>query len=183
MKINVLVVFLCFSISLASAQKQAYLGVSLNGDMKYGEKIFSGYGLFYEYRFSTHHAVHIGLNQRSEDLFFTQQTYDGSYTTVHMQLDYLSMPVLYKFYSKIVNLSAGVTLDYFASWKDLSKDPNIETSSFTVTPRLGTGIMLRVGKSIPISEKIEFEPELYFNPGLTNSSNYSGLSMKLKYKL
>ena len=174
--------FLLASMSL-TAQKQEFIGVGINSEIKNGETMHSGVAFSYENRLSNHNGFEIGINQRSADRYITIPVGDGTYQTSHIMESYLSMPVTYKFYSNIVNLSTGLSLDYFVGWKDITKFGVIEHTSYNIDPKFFVGWVLKVGKTIPLSTKFNLEPEIQFNPIFKYGYSYYGAAVKLKYKL
>ena len=95
----------------------------------------------------------------------------------------MSLPVLYKYYSDIVNVSSGVTVDYFVGGSDKTKPGNVELTSYSIDPKLYIGWAFKVGKTIKLSPTFILEPEFQINPIFNYSYFYYGASVKLKYKL
>jgi hypothetical protein len=174
--------FLLTSMSL-SAQKQEFIGVGINSEMKNGENMRTGVAFSYENQLTKHHGFEIELNQRFADRYITGPVGDGTFQTSHIIENYLSLPILYKFYSNIVNLSTGLNIDYFVGWNDVTKFGVTEPNSYNINPKLYIGWVFKVGKTIPLSSKFILEPEIHFNPIFQYGYSYYGVAMKLKYKL
>lgn len=137
----------------------------------------------YENQLSRHNEFEVDLNQRSRNQYLTVPIDDGTYPLSHIKEKYLNLPLLYKFYSKVVNVSTGVTVDYFVGWKDLTKLGSVELRSYSISPKLYVGWTLKVGKAIKLSPRFILEPEIWFNPLFDYEYSYSGVAVKLKYKL
>ena len=176
------VLFLFTSLSLI-AQKQEFIGFGINSEMMNGGNLHTGIALSYEHQLSIHNGFEIEINQRNKEQYLTVPVGDGTFQTSHILENYLSLPILYKFYSNVVNLSTGINLDYFVGWKDITKFGVIEPSSYNINPKLYIGWVFKVGKTIPLSSKFNLEPEVQFNPIFKYSYSYYGASIKLKYKL
>ena len=165
------------------AQKHEFIGFGINSEMGNGENMRTGVVFSYETQLSKHNGFEIGINQRSADQYFIGSIGGGSNQTFHTMENYLSMPFLYKFYSNIVNLSTGISLDYFVGWKDITKFGVAELTSYSPNPKFHIGWVLKVGKTIPLSTKFNLEPEIQFNPIFKYGYSYYGAAVKLKYKL
>jgi hypothetical protein len=178
----IFILFLFSTITLYS-QKQEFIGIGINSEMKSGANLQTGFAFSYENQLSKHNGFEVELNQRSQDQYLTVPVGDGTYQSSHIKEDYLTLPILYKFYSNIVNVSTGVAFDYFVGWKDLTKLGNVELTSYSIDPKLYVGWVFKVGKTIKLSPKFILEPEIQFNPIFDYGYSYSGASVKLKYKL
>ncbi len=167
------------------AQKQEFIGISLNSEIPSGDNIKAGFGVLYENQLSKHHGFELGLNYRSkiESNYFTIPASGIVNQLADIREDYLSLPISYKFYSNIVNLSTGISFDYFVGWKDLTKFGNVELTSYSVDPKLYVGWIFKVGKTIKLSSKFILEPEIQLNPIFDYGYSYYGAFIKLKYKL
>jgi len=176
------VLFLFSSMSLI-AQKQEFIGLGINSEMKNGENMRTGVTFTYENQLSIHNGFEISLNHRFADQYISGPVGDGTFQTSHILEGYLSLPILYKFYSNVVNLSTGISLDYFVGWKDVTKFGVTEPTSYNINPKLYVGWVFKIGKTISLSSKFNLEPEVQFNPIFKYGYSYYGASMKLKYKL
>ena len=166
-----------------SAQKQQFIGAGVNCEKKGLNDIRIGYGLSYENQLSKHHGFELGLNYRSKVESFYYNYPALGFVNQQVREDYLSFTIMYKFYSNIVNISTGVTLDYFVGWKDLTKQSNLEITSYSIGRKYFVGWAFKVGKSIKLSPKFILEPEIQINPIFDYGYINSMVSVKLKYKL
>lgn len=96
---------------------------------------------------------------------------------------YVSVPVLFKFYSGIVNISLGGCFDYFIGGY-AKPEPYLKLISVKMDPNYFLGIVCKISKDIKISEKLILEPEIKIN-GFPAPADHSfiGLGIKLKYRL
>jgi len=178
------VLFLLISVTLYS-QKQQYIGIGINSEIHSGDNMRIGFGVSYENQLSKHHGFELGLNYRSKigSNYFTIPTLGIVNQLADIREDYLSLPILYKLYSDIVNVSTGVTFDYFVGWRGLTKLSDVELTSYSIDPKLYVGWAFKVGKTIKLSPKFILEPEIQFNPIFNYGYSYYGAAVKLKYKL
>lgn len=175
-------IILFFSTSLI-AQRYEFITVGLNNEIMNAENIRSNVAFSYENQLSKHNGFEIGINQRSSEQYTVGSFSDGTFQTFHVIENYLTMPFLYKFSSNILNISAGISFDYFVGWRDITKFGETELTSYTINPKFKVGWALKLSKSIPLTTKFQLEPEVYFNPIFKYGYSYYGLSMKLKYQL
>jgi len=183
MKYKILIALLLFVATSLIAQKQEFVGIGINSEMMNGATMQTGIAFSYEHQFSIHNGFELEINQRNNEQYLTVPVGDGTFQTSHILENYLSFPILYKFYSNVVNLSTGINLDYFVGWKDLTKFGVTEPTSYNINPKLYVGWVFKVGKTIPLSSKFNLEPEVQFNPIFKYGYSYYGASIKLKYKL
>jgi len=182
---KILFVLFLLPILTIAAQKQQYIGIGINCEKQSVYNMRIGYGFSYENQLCKHHGFELGLNYRSkvEYIYFDFPPVGPVDQYVDIRQDYLSIPVLYKFYSNIVNISTGVTLDYFVGWKNLTKQSDFELTSYSIEPKYYVGWVFKVGKSMKLSPKFILEPEIQINPIFDYGYIYYGASVKLKYKL
>ena len=183
-KIIILIV-LCISIPNFAQNKQ-FVGIGINTEFKSNSIMTPGFGISYENQIATHHGVEINLNYRSArlELRYTNVEQGANNLLFNVRENYLSIPVSYKIYSNIVNLSAGLTFDYFVNadiWT--TEDTSIEVTDYTINPKMYMGCIFKIGKSFRLSDKLFIEPELYMNPIFKFNYTYYGASAKFKYKL
>ena len=180
---NFLSGFLLFlSISLI-AQKNEFIAVGLNSEMKSDGVMRQGVVFSYEKQLSKHSGFEIGFSQRSADQYFDGLIGINTYQTFHVMENYVTIPFLYKFYSDIVNISTGLGFDYFVGWKDITKFGETELTSYNPNPKFYMGWVVKLGKTFPLSNKFYLEPEVMFNPIFKYNYSYYGVSLKLKYNL
>jgi len=175
-------IFLIVSTSLI-AQNNEFITVGVNREIKNGGNMKSNVAFSYENQLSMYNGFEIGLNQRSSEQYTVSSFSDGTFQTFHVIENYLTVPLLYKFSSNILNISTGVNFDYFVGWSDATKFGETELTSYSIYPKFQIGWVLKLSKSIPLTTKFQLEPEVYFNPIFKYGYSYYGLSMKLKYQL
>lgn len=163
------------------AQKQEFFSAGIIGEINnYEKNNHSGYAFSYENQLCKNHGFELAYNKRSVSyLMFIKDIHDIK----RIKYNYISLPVLYKFYNPIVTISTGINFDYNVGWRDITKDTNsIEMEYSKSTPRISVGWYFKLGKLIPLTSKVFIEPEIHFNP-IFGADYYYGSSIKLKYGL
>lgn len=98
---------------------------------------------------------------------------------------YVSLRLLYRFYSNIVDISVGFNAD-IAVGDQVDLWPNPNNNSWNLY-----GFMFQISKDIPIYKGLIFQPEIHVNPcigadGASNKTTYRGiflgLGIGLKYQ-
>jgi hypothetical protein len=184
MRLKTLISILLFtSISLFS-QKQQFIGLSFNGLATTDSKLSTGFGATYENQLTKHHGFEIELNYRTkiESDYFTIPTLNISNQLIEFRESYLNLPIMYKFYSNIVNLSTGISFDYFVGGRAITHLENLKMN-YDRNPKLNTDWNFKISKNINLSPKFILEPEIQFNPIFNYNYSYYGGVIKLKYKL
>jgi len=177
----IMATILCLSFK-TYAQKHEFFSVGIIGEINNSEKNnHSGYFFSYENQFCNKHGFEIGYNKRSVSyLIFNEINQD----TKRIKYDYITLPVLYKFYNPIVTISTGINLDYNVGWSDITKNTNsnFELEYSQSKPRILLGWYFKLGKSIPLTSRVFIEPEIHFNP-IFGADYFYGSSIKLKYSI
>ena len=128
----------------------------------------SNFGLSFEVRFTPHSGLETGFYCRNVKFpghiaCGTNEYYGATYQR------YFSIPVLYKFYSRIVNVGAGM----FDNPHDSRYDRN------------RVGILLKISKDIRLYRGLFLEPEFHYNPFWAEHMGdrfWMGFQIGLKYR-
>lgn len=155
------------------SQQQTFLSINANFE-KMERSVGTKYGVSAEFQFAKNWGYEIGLN--AHNIQMAHQ---------NINLRYATIPVLFKFYSTAVNVSAGFNVDYYLGWENIGGS-QLRTASFQ-TPLWNSGFMLEVSKDISLSRHLTLEPEISINPmwhkvNNDNSVNF-GIGLKLKHIL
>jgi len=181
-KILVLFLFLFQFSILTYSQKQSFIGINFTEEWTSNNNIRHGIGFTFERQMTSSSGFETGLYLRTftEDLVQTLNTNDYN---VSISEVYCSLPILYKYYSKILNISVGPTLDYFIGWHQRNDESNLNITSYTISPKFDFGLLLKVSKPIQIIDKFSIEPEIRYNPIFKYSRYYLGIGIVAKYEL
>lgn len=163
------------------SQKKMIAGLDLTVETT-GDHWVPGIGATFEYKLTKHSGLETGLFYRIYKV--SGYAYSNNFSQNFIIAErHLSIPVLYKFYSSIVNFSVGPTIDFYLGWKQKMGKTVIEIDTYDIDPTVSLGGMLKLSKTINLSEKLLLEPELRLNPILSNYRAYGGLGIAVKYRL
>lgn len=164
------------------AQNKNIIGLSFTNELTSKNDIRPGLGLTFERQITRHCGFETGLFYRT---FKNRMYVTWNTETYYLEVveNYLSIPVLFKYYSRILNFSAGPSIDYYIGWSGHTSSTNATLTSVNVKPKTYFGFMFKASKKINISDKVIIEPEIRFNPILKYNRHYVGIGIALKYKL
>ena len=147
-----------------------------------------GFGVIYERAFSKHSSCVIGGKYRRavNDITYPIPSGGNSVIFIHYSIveNFVGLPFSYKYNSDIVNLSTGIVLDYFLSWrqqKGKSYFAPLPSYDLYFNKKLSVGILTSISKTLALDKNIFFEPSIYYNPMLTFKRTYYGISVSMKY--
>jgi len=182
-KIICIVLLLC-TVALFS-QKQQFVGFNFSGHIDNKSYFNEGIGVFYENKLTKHHGFEAGLDylQMTEEIYDNNNGSGSSWLNI-VKKGYLSLPVSYKFYTKIIDFSTGLGLTYFFQEKVYGALGTLpDPSTYEYGPNLYVGCNLKVSKDIRLSKKIILEPGIQFKMIFAYEYPLYGATLKLKYQL
>jgi hypothetical protein len=175
----------CLLLQIATANSQTKVGVMLTlEDADDALSIRPGFGLVLDHRITRHSGFETGLfyrTFRTSGSILMSDAPNFYLLPFQVRESYISIPILYKFHSRIVNISVGPTLDFFVGWSDKTTTPDLEVSDFSVDPSFAFGAMLKISKQIRISDNLFLEPDLRMNPLVTSGRIYGGFGIAFSY--
>lgn len=132
------------------------------------------YGVSFEARFTHHSGIETGLYCRTMNFHERGDMSGANLDRIPRSYGrYLSIPVLYKFYSRILNFAVGFNYDI------LIDEFNRHSSS---TPYYEFGAQLKVTKDIKLYKGLILEPFLMANQCLTGRADRTWVSAGLGVK-
>ena len=143
-------------------------------------KLFSGIGGIFERKIAAHSGFETGIYYRKLKAEYRTIDSDTLFSTKTSAI-HLSIPILYKYYSRILILSAGPTFNFFPG-KELN-NPFLTTKSYNIESKIYIGLVAKASKSIRLTQRFILEPELRFNAVFTRNLNNVGFGIAAKYKL
>ena len=164
------------------SQKASFIKLNLTNEFIKNKSFIKGFGISGENHITEHSGIESGIwyrtykvngSIRSGDLF-----YDYTLTEEHF-----SIPVLYKYYSSIIDFSVGPTVDLYGDWTINKNSSNLKVISDQEKKNFGIGFLGKASKSVNISDKFYLEPEIHFNSMLLIKRNFFGFGLSMKYKL
>jgi hypothetical protein len=95
---------------------------------------------------------------------------------------YVSIPLLYRFQSKFINFTAGGSMDLFFDWADKSSSGSVD--SYNRSNNVLFGVVGGVSKTIHFDSHWKLEPEIRFNPVLSDGDPYlnSAFGFSVRYQ-
>lgn len=168
---------ICFS------QPKTLVGLNLTGERTSSSDFVVGIGGTFEKHIKKHFGIETGVYYRTFEVHRGLYV-DGSLYEFHnIKEKYVSIPILYKFYSSKLNFSVGPTFDVYLGWKQLYNDVNFGSEHYNVNTRFHVGLIGKISKTIAITERILLEPEIRYNPVFFNRRSFYGGGVSIKYKL
>ena len=166
------------------AQKAKHLGV--NVILETSADLFKpSLGINYEQRFTHRSGIETEILYRNY-IQNWQVTFSNEYGINSAQIQFkeshISIPALYKFYTRIVDFAAGPSFEFYMGWTQKSSNPTINMTGHSGTNPFNIGLLMKVSKNVKLSEQFYFEPEVRLNPILTNDRQYMGVGLAGKYK-
>jgi hypothetical protein len=167
-----------------SGQITNLLGVNINGEV-YPGGFMPSPGVSFETQLRKHSGAETGLYYRTA---ITKNTINYSDSAgparpyrFTVATRYINLPLLYKFYSKILNVSAGPTFDLFIGWKQKRDELPVQIQSFKEDPTFKIGFLAKVGKAIAASSRIIVEPEVRYASIQGLEGGGIGVGVAVKY--
>jgi hypothetical protein len=181
---RIIVLLFALSTSLLSldAQKKTRLGINLTSNYDENTYYTPEAGLVFERQFSKHSGIEAGLNYRTYQvqlyLIYNNESY-YPFISEH----YISMPLTYKLYTRIINLSLGLTYDYYIGFRQLDED--LTVTSYHMGYDYYMGAIGKISKEIMLGDDLILEPEIKVNLLFDEISykNYIGFGLNLKFDL
>ncbi len=188
MKARIITLILLLSILAIPtlAQKETKIGlIGVVEEYPEGGLKFQG-GLIIDQRITKRSGFEIGFITRNiERGFNVEATFpDGSneFFFYSVRELYLNIPVLYKFHTRIVDISLGPSFDVFTGWNQTKGKPDINVEDYDVDPGVTLGLMGKISKDFDLSEEFILAPEIRINP-LNDTRTYLGVGVVIKYRV
>lgn len=178
----ILVLFLIIQGGVVTfSQQKTWLGFNLTTNYDYYTLIKPETGIVFEKQITSHSGFETGIYYRIDQLeIYVDLMGQSYYPNVHER--FLSIPLFYKYYSKIVNAGIGISYDYFMGWRQVSGD--IKVTSFRPEDYYYLGLTGRISKQFQLGEDLAIEPELKANILMVPSVRpYYGIGITTKFNL
>jgi hypothetical protein len=155
----------------------------------YQASTISSFGIVYERLLSQNSGIEFEIKYQSSPNEYTFYVPGGSNLTVQVNVSgresFLSIPILFRYNTNILNVSLGPTFEYFLSWEQTKSNylPFEESSlpKYFFPDKLSMGLLFKISKSIHIGDQWILDPGIFYNPILSYKNNYFGLSVIIKY--
>jgi hypothetical protein len=180
----VLVIMLC-SCSLGTyGQKSTLIGINAIAQLADGLP-HPGVGATIERKFSRHIGVESGLYYLTYRNEFNFVIYgpDPESIPVKVLESYLSLPILFKYYSRIVNVSIGPTFDAYLGYSTKSRNSAVLITNHNVSPAIAATAIIKISKTFTLRDNLKLEPEVRYGENITYEGNFAGFGIAMKYKI
>jgi hypothetical protein len=178
----ILIISTVLITNFAFSQKTTFLKFNLTSDFIKDKSFIEGFGLSIERRITEHSGLESGVSYRTYKVRGSIRSGDLFYNYT-LNEKHLSVPVLYRYYSSIIDLSVGPTLDYYGVWSVNKNSSDIKVISDEEKKEFGIGFLAKASKRINVDDKFYLEPDIHFNPLLLIKRNFVGFGLSMKYKL
>ena len=162
--------------NLSFSQKTSFIKFNLTNEFIKNRSFIPGFGLSAEKRINKHSGAEIGIWYRTYSVKGSLRGGDLFYD-YRLNENHFSVPILYKYYSSMIDFSFGPTIDYYGNWTINKNSSGTEKKDF------GIGFLMKASKDLSLSDRFYLEPEIHFNLMLTIKRNFLGLGLSMKYKL
>ncbi|MFI5129409.1 MAG: hypothetical protein ACHQFX_05435 [Chitinophagales bacterium] len=160
------------------------IGLSVLADKASSANVRPAFGILFERLLNKHNSAEIGIYYRStiNDNLIVYTPDPGGNFVVSEQFfileKFISIPLLYNYRSKTLNISIGPSVDIYAGWKEKKHVINppaatVPLQTYGFDNKLLWGAIAKISKTFKVNSKILIEPTVYVNPIFTPYSLYS----------
>ena len=173
---------ICTNYSFAQQRQKVYIGLSVTPELvSLGNGLRTGVGTTLDVKFNKNIGIETGAFLRTYEKTFAGTT-GGQFLQVDVVDYHISVPVLFKYYNKIINISGGPSLDFYSGYKQTNHKDRV-TIPYSPSEKINFGLQGKLGKAIKLSPNLVFEPEGRFAYIFPTVRSYLGLGLALKYGL
>lgn len=177
MKIKQLILLSVFSIAFIpfiQGQKQFEAGVKIINEFSY-HRYSPGFGGLVIYKWTKNSGVESGLYYKINQRTFV----DGInlVTNAVLKEKTLLIPLMYRFDTKIANLSAGGTTSYILNYQETNKVRSHESGRFEFAAAIS------ISKSLRFGSHWIFEPEIRSTAPIPEGGVYTSLNFSIRKKI
>lgn len=166
--------------AFAQTKQKIQIGVSLTPELvSDGNGLITGYGLTFDYNFNNNFGIESGAFRRLYKRTFAV-TSGTDFFRVNMQDYHISVPVMFRYNNKILNIAAGPSFDIYTGYKQTS-NTDIYTLKYKSRGRFNLGGQGKISKSVWLSKNLVFEPEGRIGMVFPTERAYLGLGLTVKY--
>lgn len=180
------VFILIFSLQ-TFAQNQTLIGINIHANISPDQIHWNRLepGVTFEMQIGKHSGGEIGVFYHTERITGmvnytdTSGIYNFPFTVVNR---YISVPIMYKYYSRLINVAIGPMLDFYTGWKQKSAESSVQIQSSKVSPTVGIGFLVKVSKPFSLNKHFVIEPEMRFGSYRSFEGANLGLGLSGKYR-
>lgn len=161
-KTIILIVFFCFAELHA---QNIYIGINSSVESNISDNNTLCIGVSIEKKFSNHFGILSGFDKM-----------DNYIKTDNIKVGNLSIPINFKYYSKIINVTIGPNLVFFTGWKDLAGKSNVVD---VLDENISVNAVFKLSHTILLDTRLELEPQLIGRYAFHQAN--VGLGIGIKY--
>ncbi len=167
--------------NLALCQQKSFIGLDQTLELSYGGYVVPGTGATFESRFGQHAGLETGLFYRQYRELVNLYVNGFVFVAGHYKPTYLSVPVLYKWHSSLLNFSVGPSFDIYLGTKNIFRFP---TNTYNRSlKKFNVGAVGKLSKTLSLTNRFLLEPEIRFNHLFTNHRTFAGIGIAGKWAL
>ncbi|WP_268036405.1 hypothetical protein [Algoriphagus sp. PAP.12] len=178
---TVLFVFTFRLETIAQSAPVNKLGLSLLGEsFSYKNGISPSIGFIWDRKVKGHNGFETGLFFRTSldrERLFTNWDYNNT-TIYDVRENYITIPILYKYSSDILNVSGGLSMEYYLGWKQTGGEPigfmRFSDAIFDLGP------IIKIGRTISMGGNLVIEPEIRLGNYAVDGGFFYGAGLQIK---
>ncbi|MHA4842957.1 porin family protein [Flavitalea antarctica] len=181
----VLVIFLCTCSMGTFAQKSTLVGINVIAQLADGLP-HPGVGATIERKFSRNIGLESGLyylTYRNDFNIIIYGPNQAEAIPVNVLESYLSLPILFKYYSRIVNVSIGPAFNAYLGYSTKNDKSDLLITDYNVNPAISATAIIKLSKTFTLRDNLVLEPEVRYGEYITDESNFAGFGIAMKYKI
>lgn len=167
------------------SQRQTFAGLSVNGEIYPEINFRPNIAGTLERQLTRHSGVETGLyyhTKLSTGIIIHTDAYSSHAYSFTISQRHMTVPVLYKYYSNIINFSAGPAFDFYLGCKQKDHEFPFQIKYYDVNPNLRVGFLAKVSKFIHLNKQLILEPEIRFGSVQTLNEAALGIGISGKYR-
>ena len=178
----IVVLIICTKFSFGQIKHKVLFGISVTPELvSIGNWLRTGFGVTTDFKFNKNIGIETGAFLRTYEKTFVGST-GGDIFHVNIVDYHVSVPVMFKYYNKIINISGGPSLDFYTGFKQTTNKDRV-ILPYNPSDKINFGLQGKLGKTIKLSQNLIFEPEGRFSYIFPTVRSYLGLGLALKYGL
>jgi hypothetical protein len=179
-----IVLLLLYSFSSAQVTRKKFIGMNVSGNL-YSKTFRLSPGMSFENQLGKRTSLETGiyyLTKPDAVIIVTTSANGSTYKNLPVLQKHLYAPFLFKFYTKIINLSAGPTVEINTSWKQLGSEPMVG-GIIGIPNKVSVGYLVKAGKDIRLGRQLSMEPEMLIGSIVRFNNFRFAIGTGLKYNL
>jgi hypothetical protein len=179
-------VIIFFACSMGTfAQKSTLVGINVIAQLADGLP-HPGIGATIERKFTRNIGVESGLyylTYRNEFNIIIYGPNQAESIPVNVLESHLSLPILFKYYYRIVNVCIGPAFNAYLGYSTRNNKNDLLITSYNVSPAITASAIIKLSKAFTLRDNLVLEPEVRYGEYITYEGNFAGFGIAMKYKI